>query len=568
MSGFDGISDLIMEYREESLESLDNIELIIMALEKTETVEVSEKILSDILGILHTFKGNSGMMGFEGLQNYIHSMEDIFKAVQSEEIIIDDDFIDFVVDSVNLLRNIILELSIENAAVPLLETEITNLNDFLNAKKESQLHNVQDTSSKVISKRDRRTDITVNVETDILRVDFKKLDELLNLMGELVINRTRLEQVEKQLLNEYGEKGLFQELSDTTEQAAKITRALYSAVMKVRMLPVKRVFSRFSKLVRDIARERNKKIRIEFAGENTEIDKTVIDEIGEPLLHLIRNAVDHGIEDRKERIRVGKDEEGLLSLKAYHESGHIIITVEDDGRGVDEEKLRKKTEEAGIYNSDELKEMNLADLMFLPGISTADSVSKFSGRGMGMDVVKRSLTKINGMVEVKSVRGEGTKFTIKLPLTLAIISALLVDVSGEQYAIPLSWVEESLKVEPSDIHIINNREVVRPREDIIPVVRLSSVYNLKESEAGEYIYLVIVRHTTGLVALAVDFFVDRQELVIKPLHDYLGESNGFAGGTVMGDGKIVLIVDIPSVVRMSEVKENKASKGDSNDNTE
>jgi two-component system chemotaxis sensor kinase CheA len=531
--------ELIKDFIEEAQEFLDEFEGLLLQLEQGVGDALDFALLNEILGQLHTFKGNSGMMGYSHLQKYAHRMEDLFKALQSGELEFDSGLAEFVMQCTSDIRSSVSQISTENTSDPSLEKEIENLEKFLAQKR------TQGTGKQMVN-------VSLNKEqfnpfarkTDLLKVDFERMDQLLNLMGELVIQRTRLGQIDTQFKEVFGEKGVVMDLSNTLEQIGKVTTELHEAIMKVRMLPIKQVFMRFPRYVRDFARERGKEINLQFEGEETELDKTVIDEIGEPLMHLIRNGIDHGIEKPQEREVLGKPREGMIKLRAYQESSHIIITVEDDGRGIDEEKLRKRAEQARILRKDENESLDLTNLIFISGVSTADEVTEVSGRGVGMDVVKKSLARINGTIEVESKVNIGTRFTIKLPLTLAIISALMVEASGQQYAIPLTSVVESVRIRDEDIHLINNFEVTNIRGRLLPLSRLSNLFSLIHNENKKGNYVVIVQIGPREMGIMVDSLLGQQEIVIKALDEYISSSAGVAGATILGDGKVVLIVDV------------------------
>ncbi|UCD84333.1 MAG: chemotaxis protein CheA [Deltaproteobacteria bacterium] len=536
--------ELIKEYIEEATEFLEEFESMLLQLEQMVDQEPDPQLINDVLSLLHTFKGNSGMMGYSSIQKYTHKLEDLFKALQSGTINLNESLAEFSMQSARILENAISKISPESPAGPDLKEDIADVKQFITENVKSGL-----TSPELRAATPSKESISPFAKkTNVIRVDFERLDHLMNLMGELVISRTRLGQIDTQFKETFGEKGIGLELSSTSEQIGKITTELHEAIMKVRMLPLKQVFMRFPRLVRDLAREKGKEIEIKFEGEDNELDKTVIDEIGEPLMHLIRNAIDHGIENPGDREELGKPRQGMILIRAYQESSHIIITVEDDGRGIDEEQLRKKAGQADLLPKDEIGHRELIDLIFLPGLSTAKTVTEVSGRGLGMDVVKRSLAKINGSVELESERNVGTRFTIKLPLTLAIISALMVEASKEQYAIPLASVVESIKVANEEIHLVNNREVTKFRDYVLPLVRLTDLFGLAHSPNGGSVYTVIVQGTGGQMGIVVDSLRGQQEIVIKALDDYIGDSVGIAGATILGDGRVVLIVDVPALM--------------------
>lgn len=360
----------------------------------------------------------------------------------------------------------------------------------------------------------------------------------MNLVGELVIHRTRLEQISRDFKS--------QELHETLEQVGRITTDLQDLVMKVRMLPIEKVFNRFPRMVRDLAQELGKEIEFVMKGEDTELDRTVIDEIGEPLVHLLRNAIDHGIETPEERIKQGKSSKGTVKLVAYQEGNKAVIKVEDDGRGLDVNKIKKKANQLGI-NTDGMSEQDIRNLIFLQGFSTSEKVTDISGRGVGMDVVKTKITSLGGSIEVQSEVGKGTAFIIRLPLTLSIIQALLVKVSEETFAISLGFIDRVIKINLSEIKISNNKEVIIYRNNVIPLIRLSEKLNLMEVELEEK-FCVIVKVGEKTVGLLVDSLLGQQEIVIKPLGKLLQKQKEYVGATILGDGLVTLILDVAALV--------------------
>jgi two-component system chemotaxis sensor kinase CheA len=319
--------------------------------------------------------------------------------------------------------------------------------------------------------------------------------------------------------------------------------------MDIRMLPIRHVFERFPRLVRDLARQQGKEIELILEGEGTRIDKAIIDEIGEPLVHMIRNAVDHGIERPEQRVARGKTPTGTILLSATQESNHVLITIMDDGSGIDATVVRQKAVARGLLRGDEqLSERELVQLVFAQGFSTADKVSELSGRGVGLDVVLKSIERLNGLVEVETVPAVGTKFIIQLPLTLAIIAALMVEVAGRTYAIPLGSVVESLKLRPEELHRIGGREALRIRERIVPVVRLADLFALADGATAARQYVVILGRGDKRIGLVVDHLKGQQEVVIKALDSSVsGAGLGLAGATIMGDGRVVLILDVTAL---------------------
>lgn len=378
-----------------------------------------------------------------------------------------------------------------------------------------------------------------------VRVDIDRLENLMNLVGELVINKTRLEQI--------GSTHRLTDLTEAIEQMGRLTTDLQALVMKVRMVPIGQVFNRFPRMVRDLSRELNKEVRFVMEGEETELDRTVIDEIGDPLVHLIRNALDHGIEPVEERNEAGKPETALLRLAARQEGNNVIIEVEDDGIGIDVDVIREKAVRKGFISPQEAESLDdkaVLRFIFQPGFSTNDTVDALSGRGVGMDVVKSKIESLNGHVNIETRRGSGTKVKIILPLTLAIIQALLITVGEEQYAIPLSSIDETTFLMPDQIKTVQNKEVMLLRSTVLPLVRLDCLLNVPpvtKTKEGE-LFVVVVHKGEEQIGLVVDQLVGQQEIVIKPLGSLLSGIPGIAGATILGNGQVSVILDINSLL--------------------
>lgn len=371
-----------------------------------------------------------------------------------------------------------------------------------------------------------------------VRVDLERLDTLMNLTGELVIHRTRLEQLS---IN-----NKLSDLNETLEQVGRITSELQDLVMKVRMLPVERVFNRFPRMVRDLAHELNKDIDLVIEGESTELDRTVIEEIGEPLVHLIRNAADHGLEPPEERIRNGKSARGTIRLVAYQEGNKAVIKVEDDGKGLDVEKIRQKAIDKGI-DIEGMSDKDIKNIIFMQGFSTSDKVTDVSGRGVGMDVVKTKISSLGGTIDIISEMGKGTSVIIRLPLTLSIIQALLVNVGEDTFAISLGFIDRVININVDDIKRTNNREVILYRGNVIPLVRASKMLNISENDSKNK-FVVIVKVGERTVGILVDSLSGQQEIVIKPIGKTLSSLKEYVGATILGDGLVTLILDVAALV--------------------
>jgi two-component system chemotaxis sensor kinase CheA len=380
----------------------------------------------------------------------------------------------------------------------------------------------------------------------MVRVDFAKLDHLLNLVGELIVHRTKLNDLARQIADVV--PGAGPELLEAVRQVAGVSTQLQETIMDVRMLPIRHVFERFPRLVRDLARQQGKQVELVLQGEETRVDKAVIDEIGEPLVHLIRNAVDHGIESPAARVARGKPATGTLLLSAAQESSQVVITLVDDGSGIDAAAVRRKALERGIVRADEeLSDRDAVQLIFTEGFSTARTVTDVSGRGVGLDVVVQSMERLNGLIEAETIPGAGTKFTLQLPLTLAIITVLMVEVAGAVYALPSGAVVESLRFPRSEVTRINGRDTLRVRDRLVPLVHLAELFGA-EAPGGDSAYAVIVGRGEKRLGLTVDRLRGQQDVVIKALDPVVAEAVvGIAGATILGDGRVVLILDVASL---------------------
>lgn len=377
-----------------------------------------------------------------------------------------------------------------------------------------------------------------------VRVDIDRLDTLMNLVSELIIIKTRLEGIEQGNNNN-------QNYNEAIEYLERITTSLHDAVMKVRMVPIERVFNRFPRMIRDLSRKLNKDIDLVMSGEETELDRTVIDEIGDPLIHLLRNAADHGLETTEERIQNGKSEVGHVYLRAYQDGNNVVIEVEDDGKGINVNKIKQKAIEKGTITVDTVSNMSdqdIIDLLFKPSFSTSDSISDISGRGVGLDVVKTKIETLGGDIEVKTDLGKGSKFTIRLPLTLAIIQALMVKLGQEKYAIPLNTIQNIEDIHVSDIQFVQKQEVIVLRNQLIPIVYLEKILDIPKKEQKDMITVVIVKKGEKQVGFVVDGLIGQQEIVIKSLGKYLSGIKMIAGATILGDGEVALILDINTLV--------------------
>ena len=389
-----------------------------------------------------------------------------------------------------------------------------------------------------------------------IRVDVKRLDHLMNLIGELVLAKNRLMKINVDVEERYEGEEFLEELTQVVSIVSLVTTDLQIAVMKTRMLPIGKVFNKFPRMIRDLSRELDKQIELDISGEDTELDKSIIEEIGDPLVHIIRNSCDHGIELPEDRLAKGKSEVGTVKLKAYNEGNAIVIQIDDDGKGLDSDMLKMKSIEKGIItekDADSMSDKEAFNLIFAPGFSTAASVTNVSGRGVGMDVVKSNIEKVNGIIEINSELGVGTSIKLKIPLTLAIIQALLVGVQEEHYAIPLASVLETVRISKDEIYTVESRSVLRLREEVLPLAHIGDIFEVERIlDSSEFVYVVVLGLGAQKIGLIVDSLVGQEEIVIKSLGEYLQGMEGIAGATIRGDGGVTLIVDVAAIMQMAK----------------
>lgn len=559
----DEMKEIVESFIIETKELLEKLDSGLVELEKRpEDLE----LLNAIFRYVHTIKGTSSFIGFEQMSELTHKFEDVLNKLRKGEIKVRSDIMDVMLEAHDLLKILLSKLEkkdltpieIDNVVLKL---EKISRGEVINKVEENLSEN--DTlmeNNEKFSSIGGGTDVLQRRESKVIdktiRIDVERLDELINLVGELVLGRNRLMQIISGVVEKFEGEATMRELIDTVSQIEYLTSELQSVVMRARMLPIAKVFSKFPRLVRDLSREMNKKVELLIYGEETEVDKSVIEYIYDPLVHIVRNAIDHGIESPEERIKVGKPEKGKIILKAEHEGNYIVITVEDDGRGIDPDKIRKRAIEKNLITEQEamsISDKDILNFIFIPGFSTASKVTNISGRGVGLDVVKANITKLNGIIDLQSTPGVGTKFILKLPLTLAIIQGLLVDVSGEVFIIPLSSVVEVVRVKSDQVHSIKGKEIIRLRDSILPLVRLGEIFNLKSNGYREKrnFYIVVLGLAEKKIGLVVDALIGQKEVVIKSLGSYLKNVKGIAGATILGDGTVRLIIDVAQVFKMS-----------------
>ncbi|PFJ27090.1 chemotaxis protein CheA [Bacillus thuringiensis] len=436
--------------------------------------------------------------------------------------------------SVSEIENVTVENIIEEPTTKEVETKKTETSNVPSPKREPA--NAKATPKKA------DVDSTKRAASQTIRVNIEKIEDLMNMFEETVIERGRIEEIAQQMEN--------QELNERLQRLANVSKELQNIVLNMRMVPVETVFNRFPRMIRSLAKDLGKSINLIIKGEDTEIDRIVIDEIGDPLVHLIRNSVDHGIETKEKRVAAGKDSTGTVCLEAFHSGNSVVIQITDDGGGINRKRVVEKAIKNGIITeSDALKlsDLEVYDLILQPGFSTAEKISDISGRGVGLDVVKTTISKLGGNLSVQSEEGRGSVFTIELPLTLSIIQSMLVETAGNRYAFPLGNIVESMRLSPEEVHNIQHKHVINYREKTIQIISLRDLFHKQgflEGNKTDWLQVVIIKNNERTVAVAVDKILGQREIVLKSLGDFFKESNNyFSGATILGDGKVVLIVD-------------------------
>ena len=572
----------------ECREILEQLDLDLVELEKQPE---NPELLNKIFRAFHTVKGTSGFLGLVRLMGLTHIAEDLLNRLRKGEMKLNG----YVMDG------ILLAYDAMGALVYVIETKFNE--DFDTSDAAKQLEEILSNNGikangelseisiedippaefetvalgRVVSGQPATTDTNQSSDEESeeqvktlkqftkdskqdsgkgennIRVEVKRLDDLLNIVSELVLGRNRLAQVYNDASRNYEGSQLVRDLADASRHIDLMTTELQLAVMKTRMIKIGKVFNKFPRIVRDLAKETGKNVELIIHGEETELDKTLIEEINDPLVHLIRNSLDHGIESPERRAISGKDSMGKVILSAEHEGNNIMIMVEDDGGGIDPDKIREKAIAKGIVTRERAKELSRTEtfnLLFLPGFSTAEKVTNISGRGVGLDVVKTNVAKLRGVINIESEVGKGTRFLIKLPLTLAIIQGLLVVIEKETVVIPLNSVVEVVRLNRKQIYTIKGHEVIKLRDEVLPLFDVGDMlYHLKDDlEKLQWQYVVVVGIADKKFGVKVDFLIGQKEVVIKSLGSYLGTIKGIAGSTIMGDGKFVMILDLAEIL--------------------
>lgn len=603
------MKEIVDSFIVETKEIFEKLDVDLVELERNSS---DVDLLNQIFRAFHTIKGTSGFIGLEKLQAVTHRAEDILNKLRKGEVKLNTQIMDSILMAFDTIKALLYVIEVnKNEDVPvdevvnflsatiakIEEKESSTAEPGATAKNEevkpsdsnlkkpdvltessgsansqnseskpevqaAEVHPIQqvplDENQSFSNTEQKAKDAVSNLHTEkkgdnSIRVDVERLEDLLNIVSELVLGRNRLAQVNSEAAFEIEGTKLSRDLADVTKQIDLMTNELQLVVMKTRMVKIAKVFNRYPRTVRDLSRETKKEVRLIMKGEETELDKTLIEEINDPLVHLIRNSLDHGIELPEVRKSIGKDPVGTVTLTAQHEGNNIIITIEDDGKGMDENILKDKAVSKGLITAERAKEMSKQEaynLIFIPGFSTAEKVTNVSGRGVGMDVVKTNVTKLRGMINVESAVGVGTKIIIKLPLTLAIIPGLIIKVRSELAVIPLNSVIEVVKVHKDNIYTINKNEVIKMRDSVLPLVSIEEILTKHDQSEKERIwqYVVVIGIAEKKFGIKVDELIGQKEIVIKSLGKYLGTIEGLAGSTIMGDGTVVMILDISEIV--------------------
>ncbi len=572
------MKEIVESFIVETKEILEKLDVDLLELERKPE---DKDLLNQIFRSFHTIKGTSGFLGLEVLPEVTHKCEDILNKLRKGEAILSSELMDGILLAFDTIKQLVNQIeteqneSVETEKVCLvlegLLNEIENGSEAKEEKKEivvpeeilakieaEEKKTVQ--TEQIVNEKHQRDEKKIDamekaasaqVKENTIRVDVDRLDALLDIVSELVLGRNRLTQVNSQFaIQDEGNK-FTKDFGEVTKQIDLMTTELQLVSMKLRMIKIAKIFNRYPRMVRDLSKDLNKEIELVIRGEETEVDKNLIEEINDPLVHLIRNSVDHGVEQPEVRIKAGKTPKGTVILSAEQLGNNIVITIEDDGKGMDPEALKEKAVSKGLITREKAKELTKQEainLIFLAGFSTAEKVSNVSGRGVGMDVVKTNVSRLRGIINIDSEVGKGSKITIKLPLTLAIISGMIVKAFGEAMVIPLGSVIEVLRVNKDQIYSIKGKEVIKVRDSVLPLVSMNELLvgrmNGHRGNGNTWQYVVEVGIAEKRYGIKVDELIGQQEVVIKSLGSYLGKIDGIAGSTIMGDGTVVMILDI------------------------
>ncbi len=598
----DDMKEIVNSFIIETQEIFEELDNDLLQLEQTPD---DTELVNTIFRAVHTVKGTSGFLSLEQLSFLTHHFEDVLNKLRRSEIDFHASMMDVMFTAFDQMK-VLAQQVVDGELVPLelddLVGQLKAISDgsfetsraakeakpaakaakkpaaedkpakpkaaaskveAKNAALETALKDIEAkkavaTKGGASKGKEARQAAASRKPADTIRVEVERLDSLMDLVGELVLGRNRLLQLVSDMKSTDDTEELLRQLSETNAQVDFITTELQTAVMHTRMVQIGRVFNKFPRVARDLAREFGKHIDLKIEGEETELDKSLVEEISDPLVHLVRNAADHGIETPEVREAAGKPAQGQMRLAARHEGNNVVIEIEDDGAGINVERVKAKALERGLITEKEADDMSDAQafqLLFRPGFSTAQKVSKVSGRGVGMDVVKTNISRLNGTISITSTQGQGSRFTLKLPLTLAIIQGLLVRVGEETFAVPLHSVVEVVGLAPEDISTIRGREVIRIREQVLPLMRIGETLDVDGYDASnKRTFAVIVGLAHHRLGLVVDALTGQKEIVIKPLGNYLKKVPAIAGSTILGDGRVIMILDVAELVRIEQNK--------------
>jgi two-component system, chemotaxis family, sensor kinase CheA len=595
----DEMDEIVDEFVTEAEETLEKIDPMFVELESK---GYDKEILNEIFRGMHTLKGAAGFLGFQSIVDVAHRAESIMKKVRDGEMALNRNIMDTILKTVDMLRLLIQHVGARDNKEEDISSLVQELDNVFNEQVAAPAAAAEAVSPPVAetapeTPEPAETDQTgtiaespevepepgpalkfdsepkpktqaaaqetaqpqtedavqvVSKEREVvstLRVEINRIDKVMDLAGEIVLARNRLLNLAIKLDASYSGDQHVEDLLETTSFLDRVTSDLQLAVIKIRMQPIQKVFAKFPRMVRDLSHNIGKDINLEIFGEDTEVDKSVIENIGDPLIHIVRNSVDHGVEPAAEREAKGKPAKGRIIISAYQKGTQIVIEVIDDGKGIDVDAVKRKAVSKGIVSEDEVQKMSdesAINLIFLPGFSTKDVSSELSGRGVGMDVVKTNVAKLNGYCEVVTKKDEGSTFRISLPLTLAIIQAMMVRIGTEYYALPQSMIEETLRVRKSDIKDVAGQNVITIRGKVLPIFNMSDFLGIRfaSDAANENLYVLVVSVAERRFCVAVDELLGQEEIVIKTINGVDSEECGILGATITGDGKIVLILDL------------------------
>lgn len=563
-SEFGSDPDMIKDFLNNSEELLQILDDQILALEQNPS---ESSIIEEIFRAAHTLKGAAGMFAFKAIERVMHRMENFFDQVRKGKREATSEAIDVILEAMDIIKALIQAVKDGKPSGKLTAPIVRSLNLICSGKSAPKTKKTDASKEGAEDKKpEKEKNSKKKVEQSTIRVDLKRLDALVNLVGELVIDRTRFISIEEQLRTKTSQGDVASNMTETVQLFGRHMNEIQDIIMKVRMVPIGNSFNKFPRVVRDLAKSLNKEIDLVIEGEETELDKTLVEQIGDPLVHLIRNAVDHGIELPDIRAEKGKNRRGRVLLSARQEGNQIILKIEDDGKGMDREVIRAKGIEKGLISKDaNLTEREILNLIFEAGFSTAQTVTNISGRGVGMDVVKKQISKLKGNIDLSSAPGKGSTIAIQLPLTLAIVKSLLVQARKETFAIPLSTVVESLRIKPTEIQRIGEAEVIKRRNTVLPLLYLHEALSIHEKQnqcwyveedkkqgnsiqkatpKNERLFVVVVGNAERRFGIVVDSLLNQQEMVIKSMGPMMREIPCVAGGAILGNGEVVLVLDI------------------------